>query len=85
VRDYSAQEWRQALTDSGFALERSAASRLRLEFASWIARMATPDVEAGAILALQRRMSKDVIELFDIEADGSFTVDVLMLEARAAQ
>ena len=53
--------------------------RLRLEFGSWIARMRTPDTLSHAILALQQSMGAEVREYFEIDADGSFSTDVLVL------
>ena len=80
VRDYILSEWTRALGAAGFRLEKSAAHRIRLDFASWIARIGTPEAHATAIRSLQRRMSKDVGDYFAIEADGSFAVDVVTME-----
>ncbi|MGO9673729.1 MAG: class I SAM-dependent methyltransferase [Methylocella sp.] len=84
VRDYAPSQWEHALSVAGFRLTKSTARRLRLEFASWISRMGTPAAHAEAILSLQRKMSKGVIDHFAIEADGSFTVDTMAMEVRAA-
>jgi ubiquinone/menaquinone biosynthesis C-methylase UbiE len=83
VRDYASGEWEAALQGAGFIVERVTMRRLRIEFSSWIARIGTPDLEASAILALQRKMSKDVVDHFAIEEDGSFTVDVAAFEIAA--
>lgn len=82
VRDYSVAEWRQALTKAGFAPGNVTPRRLRLDFASWIARMQTPMVQVEAIRALQEVMAEDVVRHFAIEADGSFTIDTAVIEAR---
>ena len=84
VRDFAPREWETALAAGGFQLAKTKAHRIRLEFATWIARIGTPAVLADAILALQRLMSKDVTKHFAIEADGSFWLDVLTMEAVAA-
>lgn len=84
VRDYAETDWSRALAHAGFHLTKTTPRRLRLDFASWIARMQTPDIFARAILALQKEMSQDVANYFAIEADGSFTVDVLTMEVAAA-
>ena len=84
VRDYSVEEWSQMAQDAGFAVRVQACRRLRLEFASWVQRMATPDVQVQAICALQAQMAGDVTRHFEIEADGSFTIDTMTLAAAPA-
>jgi SAM-dependent methyltransferase len=81
VRDYSPAEWNAALGRAGFARIAATPRRLRLEFSTWIARMATPDMHVQAIRSLQARMSSDLRAYFAIEPDGSFTVDTLTLAA----
>jgi SAM-dependent methyltransferase len=80
IRDYSAAEWVNALTGAGFVVKNVIARRLRLDFGTWIARMATPDAQAVAIRALQVQMSEDVVKHFAIETDGSFTIDTAAFE-----
>ncbi|WP_334174822.1 class I SAM-dependent methyltransferase [Pseudoxanthobacter sp.] len=84
VRDYSCDEWIAAVTRAGFAAGRLTRRRLRLEFASWIARIRTPAVHATAIRSLQDRAPDDVRRHFEMEPDGTFTVDTMTLEAQAA-
>jgi len=81
VRDYRPSEWRAMLDGAGFAVTRSTERRLRMEFASWIARMQTPPVRSAAIRSLQECASSPVADHFAIEADGSFMLDTLALEA----
>lgn len=83
VRDYSAAEWLAALGRAGFAVRMTRSWRLRMEFPSWIARMRTPDLHAEAIRALQLSASAEVVEHFEIEPDGSFMLDTLLIEAVA--
>lgn len=83
VRDYSASEWAEALNSARFAIHRVTFDRLRMEFASWIARMQTPPVLSDAILALQRTFCDKVRTHFEIAEDGSFTIDVAMIEVVA--
>jgi SAM-dependent methyltransferase len=80
VRDYTRSEWEAALAGAGFVTSASRTHRLRMEFASWIARMRTPDPLATAIRALQAAMAEPVRRHFAIEADGSFMIDVVMFE-----
>ncbi|ACL55293.1 class I SAM-dependent methyltransferase [Methylobacterium nodulans] len=84
VRDYSASEWTGALARCGFVIEACLTWRVRMEFSSWIARMQTPETHVRAIRALQTLASEPVRAHFAIEPDGSFLLDVLMVEARAA-
>ena len=82
VRDYSVAEWSRLLGDAGFAITSVTTRRLRLEFASWIARMATPAHMATAVRALQAAAPAEVRTHFAIEEDGSFTIDTAVLVAR---
>ncbi|MFE1601392.1 class I SAM-dependent methyltransferase [Methylobacterium sp. ID0610] len=84
VRDYTASEWTGMLTRCGFVVEACRTWRLKMEFASWIARMRTPETHVQAIRALQALASEPVRRHFAIEPDGSFFIDGLMIEARAA-
>ncbi|HTV34619.1 MAG TPA: class I SAM-dependent methyltransferase [Methylocella sp.] len=81
VRDYSIDEWRALLMTAGFTPHEPIRERLRLDFASWIARIATPALQAAAIRALQAQMAREVTEHFEIEPDGSFTIDKFYCEA----
>jgi ubiquinone/menaquinone biosynthesis C-methylase UbiE len=81
VRDYTPAEWRGFVEAAGFTVAHATLRRLRLEFSSWVARMQTPAEFATAIRALQSAWPREVAATFDLEADGSFTVDTLMLEA----
>lgn len=75
VRDYSIREWNALLKAAGFSPAPPTRRRLRLDFTSWIARMQTPRIQADAIRALEAQMSEEVVAHFEIEADGSFTID----------
>lgn len=83
VRDYTAGEWYVALARAGFSVRASRSWRLRLEFASWIARMRTAPAHVEAIRSLQSAASRETRAYFAIEADGSFMLDALLLEASA--
>jgi ubiquinone/menaquinone biosynthesis C-methylase UbiE len=82
VRDYSEVEWASALTRAGFHVREAKSWRLRIEFASWIERMRTPELNARAARALQEAASTEVRSHFAIEPDGSFMLDVAGFEAR---
>jgi len=83
VRDYSAAEWLAALGRRGFVLRECRSFRLRMDFPVWIARMRTPQDRADAILSLQASAPAEVKAHFEIEQDGSFMLDVLMMETVA--
>ncbi len=82
VRDASLAEWQGALAAAGFKPGLAHSYRLRLEFASWIERMKTPAAQVQAIRALQQRAGAEVSDYFEFEADGSFTVDTMLVAAR---
>ncbi|GJE09387.1 MULTISPECIES: class I SAM-dependent methyltransferase [Methylobacterium] len=82
VRDYRVSEWRAMLDAAGFTPGALMASRPRMEFASWIARMRTPGPQVAAIRALQAAAPTEVMEYFHIEADGSFLLDSVLIESR---
>ncbi len=82
VRNYTAAEWTAALKNAGFEPRTPTLRRLRLEFASWVARMATLELHIQAIRSLQSAMPRDVADYFALEADGSFTFDTMTIEAQ---
>jgi SAM-dependent methyltransferase len=84
VRDYTSAQWPDTLGRSGFAIEVCRTWRLRMDFPVWIARMQTPDENVRAIRALQIAASAETKAHFAIEPDGSFLLDVLMIEASRA-
>ncbi len=81
VRDYSAGEWLRQVSEAGLHTRSTTRQRLRLEYSSWVERMRTPQVMRAAIRELQQSMGTEVREYFEIDADGSFSTDVLVLMA----
>jgi ubiquinone/menaquinone biosynthesis C-methylase UbiE len=81
VRDYSVAEWQAMLARAGLMPSLARCFRIRLDFASWIARMRTPKLQVDAIRALQQAMSESVTRYFAIGADGSFDLDVALMAA----
>ena len=79
VRDYSAAEWAALGAAAGLRIQRQEFARLRLEFASWVERMATPEPLCQALRLFQDTACREVRDYFEIAADGSFSVDVLTL------
>jgi SAM-dependent methyltransferase len=82
VRDYSVREWTEMLKAAGFAPDEAVRRRIHIDYASWIARMQTPDVFGAAIKALIAKMPEPVREHFVIEADGSFMLDTASVLAK---
>ncbi|MGG7517528.1 class I SAM-dependent methyltransferase [Allorhizobium undicola] len=82
VRNYSAAEWHEKLARAGFGVERCHMFRTRMEFASWIARMATPKPLVDAIRLLQKAAAPEVQQVFAIEPDGSFMLDMAVFAVR---
>lgn len=83
VRDYRIDEWQAALGRAGFAIDTVTTHRLPMEFASWVARMQTPEPQVAAIRSLQRAASETVRRGLEIGDDGGFIVDVASFEVRA--
>ncbi|MFT4055709.1 MAG: class I SAM-dependent methyltransferase [Novosphingobium sp.] len=83
VRDYRVTEWAAALGRAGFAIDRAVTHSLPMEFASWAARMRTPETLCSAIRTLQKEASQAVRNAFAIQDDGSFTIRVATFELTA--
>ncbi|MER2251428.1 class I SAM-dependent methyltransferase [Methylorubrum podarium] len=81
VRDYGEAEWRRMLAEAGFVPGAARHWRVRMDFPSWVARMGTPEASIAVIRALQTGAAEAVRSHFAIEDDGSFTLDVMMIEA----
>ena len=84
VRNPRAEEWVTTLAQAGFALTGATARRLRLAFAPWTARTTTPPPLVAALRHLQQQAPAEVRAHFEIEPDGSWTLDKLALEVVAA-
>lgn len=81
VRNYALAEWEAALAHAGLAGGITDRYRVRLDFASWVERMSTPEVQVAAIRALQTAVSSEAVRHFEIDADGSFSIDVAFFQA----
>ena len=84
VRNYSIAEWTEKLGRARFAVSSLRTWRVRMDYPVWIARMATPENLSAAIRALQQAAPAEVREHFAIEPDGSFMLDMAMIETTAA-
>ena len=83
LRDRRADEWISALGRAGFRIEAMRRHSLPLDFASWVARMRTPDANAAAIRAIWAAAPAEVRDALAVQADGSFTIEVALFEAVA--
>jgi hypothetical protein len=85
VRNYNLCEWIAALEAAGFQVDGVTRRRVRLQFASWIARTRTSPLYVEAIRALQTGAPDVVQKHFSTEADGSFTLDSVAIIANVAR
>ncbi len=82
VRNYAMAEWLAALARSGFAVERLATRRMRMDFPVWIARTRAPAEHAAAIRSLQQGAPQIVKDHFAIGADGGFDLEAVTFFVR---
>ncbi|MFC3531513.1 class I SAM-dependent methyltransferase [Vogesella facilis] len=73
VRNRSDREWRELFAASGIELIAHHSWPLRLEFASWVARMRTPPEKVALLRQLQQEAPQEVASALQLEADGSFS------------
>lgn len=85
VRDYTTSEWMAALDRAGFRVRNTHTRRLRMDYPTWVERMRTPEPHRAAIRSLQQSASVETVTYYAIEADGSFTLDTLQIEASACR
>jgi ubiquinone/menaquinone biosynthesis C-methylase UbiE len=83
VRDRTAREWRGLLAEAGFKLAQEEHFPLRLEFGSWVRRMATPADRVAMIRTFQVEAPQEVQRGLGYEPDGSFTAWTALFWARA--
>ena len=85
VRDHAVDEWLRMMGEAGLAGEVVQTWPLRLEFASWVARMKTPPDAVAQIKALAEAVALDTRTAFAIEPDYSFSVPIALLRGRATE
>lgn len=81
IRDYRGDEWIALFEAAGFEAAIRERWRIDTEFASWVARMRTPEPRVSAIRSLWTYAPDEVRAYFDVQDDGSFKLDALMVEA----
>jgi ubiquinone/menaquinone biosynthesis C-methylase UbiE len=82
VRDYTPGEWLTFLTEAGFIINNIARHRLTLSFDTWVKRMRTPEQLIEAIRIYQETAADDTKSYFELQADGSFTTDMMIIETK---
>ncbi|MEC5388005.1 class I SAM-dependent methyltransferase [Uliginosibacterium sp. H3] len=82
IRNRTPAEWRALLQGADLELLAYEQWPLRLEFASWVARLRTPEQNVAMIRRLQTEAPREVQEGLRIEADGSFTAHTGLYWAR---
>ena len=85
VRNYTRAQWAAALAHAGMDLTGLQQHRLPLDFEAWARRTATPEAHSHAIRSLQTRAPAYVRDHFEVTPDGSFTLEVLTLEAKVTR
>jgi ubiquinone/menaquinone biosynthesis C-methylase UbiE len=83
VRDYSIAEWTAALALAGFGIDDLRTFRVRMDFPVWVARIATPEENVKALRKMQTEAPEEVKRHTELEPDGSFMLDVMMIQATA--
>ena len=84
VRNYASGEWLTLISEANLIVDNLITDKLPLEFSSWVARMRTPEALVDAIRIYQQSASTEVKTYFALQNDGSFTSDIIMLEAHKA-
>ena len=82
VRDYRVSEWGAMLQAADFAAPESDAWTLPMEFATWVARMRTPELRVNAIRDVLARAAEEARLHFAVQPDGSFNLDVAWMKTQ---
>ncbi len=82
VRDYSAREWLALFHEAGFAADLRQEWPVPIAFSDWIERMRTPPARVAAIHAVWKAAPDEVRSFFEVQPDGSFTLQKLLIQAR---
>lgn len=85
IRDYTPTGWAEMFETAGFRVEVSPIWRIDIEFASWVARMRTPEVAQAAIRHLWEKAPAEVRDRYQVKADGSFALEAAMVTAQPLQ
>lgn len=82
IRDYRVSEWYAMLHAAGFEVTESDSWTLTMEFVSWTTRMRTLELRVEAIRDVLIKASDEARQYFKVQADCSFDIDAVWLEAK---
>ena len=82
IRDYSAQEWLALFREAGCTATLRKQWPVPIEFSGWIERMRTPPERVAAIHAVWRAAPDEVRRFFEVQQDGSFTLQKILIAAQ---
>ena len=80
VRDHSVVQWLEMCGVAGLPARHIQTWSVRLEFTTWVTRMATPALEVAQLQRLMANAPAHVRDILGIEADGSFHIAVALIE-----
>jgi ubiquinone/menaquinone biosynthesis C-methylase UbiE len=81
IRDYTTQEWMAFFREAGFSATFRNQWPLAIEFSPWIERMRTPPDRVAAIHSLWNTAPDEVRSHFEVQPDGSFTLQKILIAA----
>jgi SAM-dependent methyltransferase len=81
VRDYSTREWLALFREAGFTATLRKHWPVALEFSGWTERQRTAPERVAAIHALWNAAPDEVRAFFEVQPDGSFTLQKALIAA----
>ena len=81
IRDYSTREWLALFHEAGFTASLRRQWPVALEFSSWTERQRTAPERVAAIHAVWNAAPDEVRSFFDVQPDGSFTLQKILIAA----
>lgn len=85
VRDHTIDQWLAMYAAAGFVGTHEQTWSVRLEFTSWVTRMATPAHEVAQLQRMLTAAPAAVKRALGIEADGSFHIPVALISGVVPQ
>jgi ubiquinone/menaquinone biosynthesis C-methylase UbiE len=82
VRDHTAKQWLAMAADTGFQAEVVFTWSVWLDFADWVTRMATPQLNVNMLKVLFDGAPQEVRAALKVEADHSFTLQGALIRGR---
>jgi ubiquinone/menaquinone biosynthesis C-methylase UbiE len=85
VRDHTIGQWLTMLEEAGFAAELAHTWEVYIDFASWVARMATPAPAVAMIQTILTHAPAEVRAALKVQPDNSFTMQAALFSATTAK